>query len=242
VENGFTVKIRDVEGPLDLILSLIEERKLLISDISLSQVADDFLAYIQTASAFPLGQAAHFVLVAATLLLLKSRSLLPVLSLTSDEEGDIRDLEWRLKILQVFKGIAKTFGGFNQHMSFGGGAKITDPLFSPSPDLSLSSLKDAISRVLENAPKPNLRPEVSVQKVISLEEMISRLAERIEKAIQLTFRDFSGGKSVDRRELVVGFLAMLELVKRGLVLVNQESSFGDIIMDYQGEARTPRFE
>ena len=227
---------------MDLILSLIEERKLLISDVSLSQVADDFLKYVQTAGAFPLGQAAQFVLVAATLLLLKSRSLLPVLSLTQDEEGDIRDLEWRLKIFQVFKAIAKALGGLDNHMYFGGGARAIDPIFSPSPDLSLDALRNAMSRVLENAPQTVLRQEVSVEKVISLEEMIERLSERVEKAIRLTFRDFSGGKAGDRHELVVGFLAMLELVKRGLVLATQERSFGDIVMDYRGEAKTPRFE
>ena len=198
--------------------------------------------HFASALAFPLGQAAHFVLVAATLLLLKSRALLPVLSLTSDEEVDIRDLEWRLKIYQVFRTIAKTFSSFENHMFFGNGARVTDPIFSPSPDLSLQSLKEAVERVLANAPHMSVKTEISVKKIISLEDMIDRLAERIQNAIRLTFRDFAGGSTVDRRELVVGFLAMLELVKRGLVMVSQEKSFDDIVMDYQGDTKTPRFE
>lgn len=241
--TAFTVKINDFEGPLDLLLSFIEERKLLVNDVSLSSVADEFLEHLQTQESFPLGQAAHFVLVAATLLLLKSRSLLPVLALTSDEEGDIKDLEFRLKLLQVFRGVAKKIGNtLGSPMFFGYGAKITEPIFSPAKDLSTQSLVEAAHRALKNAPQSTLAPEISVRKVMSLEDMIDRLAQRIEKAITLSFKDFAGAGQADKRELVVGFLAMLELVKRGMVAVSQESSFGDIQMNYQGSMKAPNFE
>ena len=126
-------------------------------------------------------------------------------------------------------------------MFFGSGAKLTEPMFSPSPDLSAASLCEAALRAIEAAPEASLAPEVSVQKVISLEEMITRLASRIEQAVSLTFSDFAtrGG---DRRELAIGFLALLELVKRGLVLVRQENVFGVITMDYNGKVRAPKFE
>lgn len=242
VTGAFTVKINDFEGPLDLLLSFIEERKLLVNDVSLSNVADDFLAYLKNQETFPLGQAAHFVLVAATLLLLKSRSLLPMLLLTNEEEGDIKDLEFRLKLLQVFRGVAKSIGnGIGSPMFFGYGAKIIEPIFSPSNDLSIQNLIEAAHRTLHNAPQNTFTPEVSVRKIISLEDMINRLAERVQKAINLSFKEFAGEGKADKRELVVGFLAMLELVKRGIVAVSQESSFDDIKMNYQGTAQAPKF-
>jgi chromatin segregation and condensation protein Rec8/ScpA/Scc1 (kleisin family) len=87
----------------------------------------------------------------------------------------------------------------------------------------------------------NFAPEMSVKKVMSLEEMIERLAERIEKAVSLTFGDFAKA-GADRRELAIGFLALLELVKRGLILAKQESSFGVITMDYNGTVRAPKYD
>lgn len=241
METSFSIKTPIFEGPLDLLLNLIEERKLLISDISLSSVADDFLGYIQKQVAFPLGTAANFILVAATLLLLKSRALLPVLSLTKEEEGDVRDLELRLRLYQVFRDVAKSLGAIKEHMFFGNGARIVEPVFTPPSDLSLDSLQEAIARALQSAPQEVKRDEVAIKNVISLEEMIDRLAERISGAIEMTFRDFTGGGSADKREVVVGFLAMLELFKRGLVLVEQDQSFGEIKMAYNGSMRVPRF-
>ncbi len=214
---------------------------MLISDVSLSSVADDFLGYIQRQVAFPMGQAAQFILVAATLLLLKSRSLLPVLSLTKEEEGDVKDLERRLALYQVFRNAARGIAALGERMFFGGGSRVVDPLFTPSQDLSLQAIQEAARRALESAPQEVKRDEVAVKSVISLEEMIDRLSNRIEKAIQMTFRDFSGAHTADKREIVVGFLAMLELFKRGLLLVEQEQSFGDISIAYNGVAKTPRF-
>jgi segregation and condensation protein A len=237
----FAVKVRDFEGPLDLLLSLIEDRKLLVNDVSISKVADDFLTYIQSKGGFPLAEASHFVLISATLLLLKSRSLLPVLSLTHDEEEDIHDLEFRLRIYQAVRVAARNFPNGSERIFFGSGARITDPLFTPPTDLSMQAVDDAIRRVLQNAPKKELVPEITVQSVVSLEEMMMRLEERIQKAFELSFSDFAKGSS-DKREVVVSFLAMLELTKRGLLLVTQESSFGDIKMSYSGEIGNPRYD
>ena len=244
MDSTFSVKAGEFEGPLDLLLDLIEERKLLVSDVSLSQVADDFLTYLQTHVAFPVGQAAHFVVVAATLLLIKSRALLPVLTLTGEEEGDIKDLEFRLAVYQAVRNVAREMGSFTRQMFFGSGVRIADPLFTPPKDLSLASIQEAAERALQNAPKaPIARDEVLVQSVISLEDMIDRLSGRIEKAMQMTFKDFTGkGGAASRVEIVVGFLAMLELVKRGLLLAEQSDSFGEIQMNYNGEMKAPRFE
>src|SRR4051812_32375972 len=99
----FLVKHEQFEGPLDLLLSLIEKRKLFINDISLAKVADDFINHIKNFEQFPIGESANFILIASTLLLIKSKSLLPTLQLTEEEQGSIEDLETRLKIYQRIK-------------------------------------------------------------------------------------------------------------------------------------------
>src|SRR3990167_9179602 len=105
--DSFKIKTDIFEGPLDLLLSLIEKRKLLINEISLSKVADDFIGYLKTHESFPIAKTAHFILVASTLLLIKSKSLLPSLELTEEESASIEDLELRLRIFRKFKELTK---------------------------------------------------------------------------------------------------------------------------------------
>src|SRR3989344_4683582 len=100
---SFTIKQQHFEGPLDVLLDLIEKRKFFINDISLAKVADDYLAYIKALEKFPLADSANFVLVASTLVLIKSKSLLPNLELTTEEQGDIADLERRLVLYRRMK-------------------------------------------------------------------------------------------------------------------------------------------
>ncbi len=145
---SFVVKQQSFEGPLDLLLSLIEKRKLFINDISLSKVADDFIEHIKRFEHFPLEDSAHFILVASTLLLIKSKSLLPNLALTAEEEGNIGDLELRLKVYQRIKeaGILVK-NRFGREIIF---AKSTTrpivPVFSPDPGMTLGTIAAEIEK------------------------------------------------------------------------------------------------
>ena len=237
----FQVTVGDFEGPLDLLLTLIEERKMLISDVSLSKVADNFIAFIKTQDRFPAGQAAHFILVAATLLLIKSRSLLPVLTLSDDEEEDIHDLEKRLALYKIFRDAGRALGAMRQRLFFGGLKRDTAPVFAPAPDMTLEALHHALSEALMRSPTIEKKKEVSVKGAISLEDMMTRLASRIERALSVTFKDFVGSPE-DKREIVVGFLAVLELVKRGMLLADQGEHFTDISLSYAGAAKPPRYD
>lgn len=241
MSTPFTVTVGEFEGPLDLLLTLIEERKMLVSDVSLASVTDNFIAYVRTQRAFPASATAEFLLVAATLLLLKSKALLPIFSLTEDEVGDAKDLEHRLNLYQAFRGIARTLGTLSvSRLYFGGMKRDTTPIFSPASDMSIATLTAAAHSILMQAPQVSMRPEVEVAHVVSIEEMMSRLGERLERALTLTFKDFVGSAE-DRREIVVGFLAMLELVKRGILMAEQEQG-GEIHMNYVGTTQVPRYD
>ena len=92
------VKTEVFEGPFDLLLSLVEKRKLFVNDIALAAVADEYIAALRSRTAeFPVAEASLFLVIAANLMLIKSRSLLPHLALSETEETDIEALETRLK-------------------------------------------------------------------------------------------------------------------------------------------------
>jgi segregation and condensation protein A len=241
VDNAFNVRVGEFEGPFDLLLSLIEERKMHISDVSLAAIADDFVTFIKEQATFPAEHAASFILTAATLLLLKSRALLPVFTLTEEEEGDVQDLEHRLSLYQVFRDVARSLQNLTGRIYFGGLKRIKEPLFSPAPDMSVAALHESLLGVLAQAPVPEKRPEKIVQSVVTLEEMMIRLGERVEKALSTTFKDFVGSAE-DKREIVVGFLAVLELVKRGMLLADQLNQYGDISLEYAGTPSAPKYQ
>ncbi len=231
--SAFTVKTTSFEGPLDLLLDLIEKRKLFINDVSLAKVTDDFIAHVKQFDTLPIGESAHFILIASTLLLIKSKSLLPSLNLTEEEKGDIQDLETRLKIYKRIKeasiGVNKIFG---EEVIFPQSQAVpTNPVFAPDPEFTLNKARMCLADLINRLPKKETLPKHIVQKVISLEEMIGTLTNRITKHLKMSFKDFAGEHKENKVNFIVSFLAMLELVKQGIVHVSQESTFGDINME-----------
>lgn len=237
------VKTESFEGPLEVLLSLIEKRKMHISDISLAKVADDFVAYVGSHGEFPVAEAADFVYVASTLLLIKSRSLLPGIALTEEEQGNIEDLERRLALYQKTRELARALEQlFDQTpLFFKTPSRVTDPVFSPSESMTSVSLATAFRAVLENLPRiADKKPEVAVRKVVSLEERIDDLARRVQSALKMSFKEFSGSGRAEKVEIIVSFLAMLELVKQGILRVSQDERFSDITME-SDSLGTPRY-
>jgi segregation and condensation protein A len=243
METDFKIKTEHFEGPLDLLLTLIEKRKLFINDISLSRVADDFIAYINSMQQFPIAESAQFILIASTLLLIKSKSLLPTLNLTEEEESSIEDLEERLKLYKHIRDLSvhvkDRFGKniiFERNVS-----KNIEPIFSPDESMTIPGLVASIHDVLKNLPKKEHIPKAIVRKVVSLEEMITSLTDRIKSNLRMSFKEFAHkeGKA-EKVHVIVSFLAMLELVKQGIINVNQEKDFDDIQIETQ-EIGVPRY-
>lgn len=224
-----SIKTQAFEGPLELLLDLVEKRKFMINDISLAAVTDEYMRQVSIMQELSLPNTAQFITLAATLLLIKSRSLLPILELTQEEEEGIDDLEVRLRRYQMYRDIAKSieelFGRTVTHeRQF---EPSSEPLFVVDKYASLSELEGAIGDVLLNLPRKEIKPKVQVRKVISLEEMIEKLHERIEKQVKLKFSELIGD-SAERANIIIGFLAVLESVKQGSILVAQAGKFEDI--------------
>ena len=177
-----------------------------------------------------MSQNSHFILVAATLLLIKSKSLLPTIDLSSEEEQSIDDLERRLKIHKRLKEVEPLIGEmFFKNPSFPRQqTSLQKRIFAPSKQITVSNLRESISSVLAALPKFEKIKRAAVSKVISLEEMIGRLTDRIKQSINMSFKEFSGFHKKDKVNVIVSFLAMLELVKEGIIETTQEQNSDDI--------------
>lgn len=241
--NLYKVKTGTFEGPLDLLLSLIEQRKLFVNEISLADVTNDYITYVKSLSEDKknINDVSYFVLVAATLILIKSKSLLPNLSLTEEENEKIVDLETRLKIYQIIKtatiDIKENFG---LNIIFTPEERVwNDPLFSPDEAITVLNIAQSIENVLLEIPKKEVKlPEIEVKKIINIDQVINSLTDRIQNAMNLSFRDFSKSHGASNAEeakvhVIVSFLAMLELVREGLIDVMQDNSFEDISINKQ---------
>ncbi len=240
--NEFKVKAGEFEGPLELLLDLVEKKKLHISQVSLAQVADDYVAHLKSDTKIPMGDMANFILVASTLMFIKSLSLLPTLSLSEEEKGDIADLERRLKLYeqmrQLSAGIKERFGATSAYTQQIAPAR--EVIFAPSRELSVANLLATAKSLIAALPKPESLPQVVVKKIISLEEAIADLTERVSQALKLKFSDYAATKG-DRVNIIVSFLGMLELVKQGVVDVRQELNFAEIELEPRA-AGVPRYD
>ncbi|MGC9602563.1 MAG: segregation/condensation protein A [Minisyncoccia bacterium] len=237
------IKTPVYEGPLDLLLELIEKRKLLINDIALAAVTEEYIARVNSMESMPMGETAEFVALAATLLLIKSRSLLPLLTLTEEESKDIKELEYRLALYQFIKEASRALNRqLDEPMLYEGAGPLFKPMFIPDTTIAPQSLLDAAQTLIIGFPQYVVLPNVQVKAVVSIEEMIDRLKDRVTSAMRLSFKEFAGvGKNKERENIIVSFLALLELVKQGIIKATQEGEHGDITLE-SDSVSTPSYE
>lgn len=235
MDSEYQVKTHIFEGPLDTLLSLIEKRKLFINDISLAQVADDYIAYVKSLENFPIADSAHFILIASTLVLIKSKSLLPTLTLSEEEESNIEDLEARLREYQKYKALSRHLRErFNIHVEYLRlPSKEKMVVFAPDKNMSVEKIRETILSIISQIPKKEFVPKAVIKKIISLEETIENLTKRITENMRMSFKDFAGVGKKEKVNVIVSFLAMLELVKQGIIQVRQDKNFHDIEMENQ---------
>ena len=238
----FQTKVGDFEGPLGLLLQLIEDRKMHISQVSLAAVTDQFIEHIKTLEESAKSELADFILVASTLMLIKSIALLPQIKTTEEESRSMADLEKRLRLYQKFKELAlvvkQQFGA--KVIFYREPSKEITAVFAPTAEVSPGGILAAIRNVIQSFPKAEILPQIIVKKVISLEEVINDLARRVQLALRLSFKDFVKDKS-ERINVIVSFLGMLELVRQGIVTVEQQAHFDDISMETIGPTGVPRY-
>lgn len=226
----FIFKHEKFEGPFELLLELIEKEKLAISDISLAQVTNEYMAYIKTLEKIDPETLAEFLVVAAQLMLIKSRSLLPTLSVAHQEEESMDELEKRLiefkKLTQAAQRLKKIERGhaiIASRESFIG----CEPIFYPPRELTPEKIRSAFAAFLAALPKVEKLVEEKLRRVISLQEKISHIRNFLMSSVEKAFSELVSG-SKEKVEIIVSFLAILELARQKFIDLNQDGLFSDI--------------
>lgn len=230
--DKYKVNIEKFEGPLDLLLKLIEKEKLDITEVSLKKVTDQFLEHIKDLEEIEADNLADFLILASQLILIKSRALLPDLDIEDEEEISAEELALRLKEYKRFKEQSEKINEIykNNKIAFEQEFCLQkNDVFAPGKNLKLESLNNAMKAIVLSISKFKDLAKKTVRQTISIKERIADLQQIISKQVKLKFKNIIKN-SHNRMEAVVSFLALLELIKRQVVDVNQDEIFGDILL------------
>lgn len=233
-------------GPLDLLLHLIERNELDITEVSLLQVTDQYLAALRSQEQIDLGAMADFIGVAARLLLLKSRALLPrdpdeVVEDDAEEGNDARALIEALREYRRFKHAAE----FLREREVGHGTyrrevpPPTVPLPTGLDTVTLSSLVDVIREVMERMPEEEPQAEIR-RDPVRLRDRMRSLVDQLQATGRTSFRALIQS-ATSRTMVIVDFMAVLELIKQRYLMAQQSAAFGDIELVKLEGARPPEF-
>ncbi|MEK7158782.1 MAG: segregation/condensation protein A [Patescibacteria group bacterium] len=225
------VRLEQFEGPLDLLVQLIHENKLNISEISLANITEQYLAYlVEVEERFP-EELADFLVIATRLLLIKSKLFLPV---SDEEEDDEERLSSQLKIYKTFVDASQAVQSLISRRRFLYARPMTrwsdmPREFHPPANFGVGALQDMFLTVLGRLQPVISLPRVQIERAISLRERIADLVVLLQRCEQIRFYDVLQ-ETRNRTEIVVTFLALLELVKQQNIVVKQTGLFHDIVI------------
>jgi segregation and condensation protein A len=246
-ESAFALALPAFEGPLDLLLSLIQEHKLDIFDIPISFVVDKYLEYMEAARALNIDLAGEYLLMGATLAHIKSRLLLPREQSQDVPDGEPgpdprEELVRRLLEYQKYRHAAQLFGAM-PHLGrdvFVRRAREELPLapgdaaYFKSPELSVYRLIELLARVLKER-KIEIPHEVFVER-LSIGDRIAVITDRLKAQDRITFTSlFADLDERDKHRVVPTFLAVLEMARLKLIKVHQPERHAEIYIGRSGE-------
>lgn len=225
----YQIELEKFSGPLDLLLSLIQEQKLDISQVSLAKVTDQYLAYLDTHKDLPAHDLADFLTVATKLLVIKSKSLLP--QMADEEEDSAEQLEAQLKMykdyLEASKKIEEILSANNQTFTRERLPIEFRPKFSPPPNLIATDLRSIFEEILKRIEYITKLPEKIMERAVSLKEMVDGIRTTLSKMQKMSFKEMMG-EAKCKADVVVCFMALLELIKSGEAAVSQSGIFDEI--------------
>ena len=227
------VRVQNFEGPLDLLLQLIEKRKMQINTISLASITDEYLQQIKEPEKIHMESVAHFVFIASILVLIKSKSLLPLLVYTENDAISSDNLELRLALLQGIREHGENlFTVFNRRVFYPSAQKtrLKNNMFCPGDDITGATVHTTVKEVLHVLPVADDKKKVVRSRdMVSIEDMMKRITKQFQ---DITASTFFGIVTVrERQEVIVCFLALLEITRIGQLQVSQGGLFEDITIE-----------
>lgn len=239
--EGYQISTEVYSGPLDLLLQLIEKAELDITKLALAQVTDQYLDYLHELEQQNAAEVSAFLVIAARLVQIKSAALLPrpsIVGLTPEEDPG-EALAQQLILYKRFKEIGqilemREIDGLRTYLRMELASRAQVPSKLDLSELTMEELLEAAQRVMGNGNAlPPLSEVVSIPR-ITIRQRINYIVDRLRSSGDVTFHKLLTSPQ-NRLEIVVTFLAMLELIKRRLVNINQNSLFGDIEIHSEGE-------
>lgn len=223
------LQLEAYNGPFDVLLSLIDEQELSITDVALSQITEQYLQYLDQFDESPVEDLADFLVVASKLLLLKSKHLLPQL-MPEEEEGP--SLADQLRLYKLFVEASKQINALwdEKRQSFVRIEPMRIPEeFQPPENVVADILLQTMQRVVQRSKPPKPLPRTHIDKAVSLKERVQYIRNFFKKRKQLRFSETISDKN-NKTEVIVSFLALLELVKQRTLSLHQEGKFADIVI------------
>jgi segregation and condensation protein A len=234
--SGYRVELPSFEGPLDLLLHLVREHELDILNIPISFITEKYLAYLTLMEELNIDVASEYLVMAATLVHIKSRSLLPVEPEQDGEEDEAEldpraDLIRRLLEYQKYKGAAKelearTWLGRDVFARGAPAGSLEGP--APLVGVSLFKLLDAFQAVLKRA-NTTVDHEIDLER-FSITDRIGELSELLRARVRVRFEELFEGQ-IYRAELIITFLALLEMTRLRMTRIFQEGPLAPIVVE-----------
>lgn len=240
------IVLEKFQGPLGLLLQLIEKEELDITQVSLAKVADQYVSYIREAKNIKPDEMADFLVVAARLLLIKSKALLPYLY--PEEEEEISELEDQLRMYREFleasKKIEKMLGKktFMFPREFNRKAIINQAnSFSPPKNLKPEEMAGVFRDLLTRLRPAEKLEEKTMERLINIEDRISAIQAMLVERIKVSFNRILESAR-NKTEIVVSFLAILELMRQREVVLVQDELFAEILIERSDDYRMASVE
>lgn len=224
------IKLEQFSGPLDLLLSLIKDNKCDISKIALSEVTEQYLQYLDKLEENKDEELADFLVVGTRLLFLKSRMLLPQFA---PEEEDGVSLEQQLRLYKAFVDASRKVNKLwlNRYRST---FRVEPPRkqteFLPPTNFSVTNMHQSLLQLIKRLRPLTPLPQTHIDRAISLKERIDKIRKLIITGKKIDFFSLLENAQ-NRTEVIVSFLALLELVKQKTIMFTQENTFSDISIE-----------
>jgi segregation and condensation protein A len=230
----YKVRLEQFEGPLDLLLEIVEARKLNLIEIRLAEVAEQFIEYLKTLKAWRGEEIAEFLTIASRLALLKSRELVPTLNEAPEADGNLDELKRRLALYHPFRQAAlrlKKLERERQEMyareAFAGRHSI---FFFPK-GLTVLALARTLTDLTASLTLPHHIPQARMSTRVTLEECLDRLLARLKERKEIALHELDAPTPEHR---ILHFLSALELSRAGKVKATQRANFEPITLTYNG--------
>lgn len=227
----YRVKIEQFEGPLDLLLEIIEAKKLPLVEVSLYKITEQFIEHLKNINDRPIEELVKFLVIASRLAFLKSKELIPSEDEIDETEGDLNELERQLAIYGPFRDAAKELnkvdrinGSFYARQSFAG----FDSVFYFPKNLKIVDIAQSLEELLKTTTLTQRIPRARLKDTESLKSCIDKLIKLVTENKKVNFSDTI--EKLEPEKKIVNFLSLLELGRLGKITASQNNNFATIMI------------